>query len=148
MIKFGLIGAGIAVLTVLVHAAGTSAWLRHLGHRYGIGDEPWGTLMSMRILSTTVLALIGLHAIQIAMWAVAYVALVELNEITTFESALYFSFVTFTTLGYGDITLSEPWRVMSGIQALNGILLVGWTTALLFAVVQRSWRGMFKHDGE
>ena len=48
--------------------------------------------------------------------------------------------VTFTTLGYGDITLVEhDWRLLSGIEALNGILLVGWTTAFLFMVVQRSW---------
>ena len=148
MIKYGLIGAGIAVATVLLHAAGTSAWLKHLALRYGVSEKPWGTMMSMRILSTTVLALIALHTIQIAMWAVAYLALVEVGELTTFESALYFSFVTFTTLGYGDITLSEPWRVMSGIQALNGILLVGWTTAFLFAVVQRSWKGMLSHDDD
>ena len=148
MIKYGLIAAGIAVVTVLLHAAGTSAWLKHLARRYGSGDERWGTMMSMRVLSTTVLTLIALHTIQIAMWAVAYLVLVEVSELTTFESALYFSFVTFTTLGYGDITLSEPWRVMSGIQALNGILLVGWTTAFLFAVVQRSWKGMFTRDDE
>ena len=52
----------------------------------------------------------------------------------------YFSFVTLTTLGYGDITLSEGYRLLSGIQALNGILLVGWSTALMFAVVQKTWQ--------
>lgn len=75
-------------------------------------------------------------------WAVAYMSLLPDGELATFEKALYFSFVTFTTLGYGDITLSEGWRLLSGIEALNGILLVGWTTALLFAVVQRTWQGL------
>lgn len=144
MIKYVLIGAGLAVLTVLLHALGTAAWLRHLARRYGANNEPWGTVMSMRILSTTVLVLISLHTIQIAIWAVAYLFMVELSELPTFETALYFSFVTFTTLGYGDITLAAPWRIMSGIQALSGILLVGWTTAFLFAVVQRSWKGMVR----
>ena len=56
-----------------------------------------------------------------------------------YERAVYFSIVTFTTLGYGDITLPyEEWRILSGVEALNGILLFGWTTAFLFAVVQRS----------
>jgi len=55
--------------------------------------------------------------------------------------------VTFTTLGYGDITLPEQeWRMLSGIEALNGILLVGWTTAFLFAVVQRSWSSTARGD--
>jgi voltage-gated potassium channel Kch len=142
MLKFGLIGSGIAVLTVLLHALGTAAWLKHLVTRF-VGDgEPWGILTSMRILSTTFFALIVLHTVQIAIWAIAYLVLVEVSELASFETALYFSFVTFTTLGYGDITLSEPWRIMSGIQALSGILLVGWTTAFLFALVQRSWKGM------
>ena len=146
MVKFVVIGALLAVLCVIIHALGTAAWLKHLTVRY-VGDaEPWGTWLSMRILSMTVLALIALHTLQIAIWAIAYLSLVEVSELTTFESALYFSFVTFTTLGYGDITLGEPWRVMSGIQALNGILLVGWTTAFLFAVVQRSWKAMFARD--
>jgi hypothetical protein len=64
------------------------------------------------------------------------------DELATFEQAAYFSFVTFTTLGYGDITLSESWRLLSGIEALNGILLVGWTTAMIFTVVQRIWQGL------
>jgi hypothetical protein len=52
-------------------------------------------------------------------------------------------------LGYGDITLVEhEWRLLSGIEALNGILLVGWTTALLFLVVQRSWAIKAHRRGE
>jgi hypothetical protein len=47
--------------------------------------------------------------------------------------------VTFTTLGYGDITLNSEWRVLSGFEAINGILLVGWTTAFLYAVIRRTW---------
>ena len=56
-------------------------------------------------------------------------------------NCLYFSVVTFTTLGYGDISLSADYRLLSGIEALNGIILVGWTTAMIFSVVQRIWRG-------
>ena len=147
MLKFVLIGAGLVILTVLLHAFGTAAWLKHLALRHGENESPWSTWLSMRILSTSVLVLITLHTIQIAIWAVAYLSLGEVSELASFEAALYFSFVTFTTLGYGDITLSEPWRVMSGIQALNGILLVGWTTAFLFALLQRSWKGMLQNNG-
>ena len=147
MLKFVLIGAGLVILTVLLHAIGTAAWLKHLALRHGKNDSPWSTWLSMRILSASVLVLITLHTIQIAIWAVAYLSLGEVSELVSFEAALYFSFVTFTTLGYGDITLSEPWRVMSGIQALNGILLVGWTTAFLFALLQRSWKSMLQNSG-
>ncbi|NEV64353.1 ion channel [Thiorhodococcus minor] len=55
--------------------------------------------------------------------------------------------VTFTTLGYGDVTpVEHDWRLLSGIEALIGVVLIGWTTALLFLIVQRSWRGMAQGD--
>ncbi len=98
--------------------------------------------IAIAILIRTVLILMLLHAIEIMIWAASYILLLPDGELAPFEKAVYFSFVTFTTLGYGDITLSEGWRILSGIEALNGILLVGWTTALLFAVVQRMWRGL------
>ena len=82
-----------------------------------------------------------LHALEIIIWAIVYKALVPVGELANFEAAVYFSFVTFTTLGYGDITLSEVYRLLSGIQALNGILLVGWSTALMFSIVQKIWMG-------
>jgi voltage-gated potassium channel Kch len=94
----------------------------------------------MRILTETAILLLVLHVVEIVLWAAAYLLLLPPSEVTTFEEAVYFSFVTFTTLGYGDITLSGTWRILSGIEALNGILLVGWSTALLFAVMQRIWQ--------
>ena len=98
---------------------------------------------AIHALLTTVVVASVLHALQVAIWAIAYLMMLPAGELQTMEEALYFSFVTFTTLGYGDITLSEGWRILSGMEALNGILLVGWTTALLFAVVQRTWQAMF-----
>jgi hypothetical protein len=144
MIEFSLIGAALVAFTVVIHAWGTTSWLRYLGAKHAIGDEPWSTNRSLIVLTSTVIVLIVLHTIEIGIWAIAYLSLVSVEELETLESALYFSFVTFTTLGYGDITLAAPWRVLSGIEALNGIMLVGWTTAFLFAVVQRSWKGMFQ----
>ena len=54
-----------------------------------------------------------------------------------FRDALYFSLVTYTTLGYGDVTLNAEWRVLAAFEAVNGIIMFGWTTALIVAVVQR-----------
>ena len=53
------------------------------------------------------------------------------------QSALYFSTVTFTTLGYGDITLQERWKLLSSFEAVNGIVLFGVSTAFVFAVLKR-----------
>jgi len=142
MLKLCLIGAMLIAVTVAIHAYGTTMWVHWLQRRGAGSDGQWLKRYSLRALTGTGLVLVLLHTVQITMWAYAYMLLLPDGELETLESAVYFSFVTFTTLGYGDITLSEGWRLLSGIQALNGILLVGWSTAVLFAVVQKLWQNM------
>ena len=142
MLYLTFIGASLIAVTVLLHAAVTVGWVRRLARMFGDNDGHWRAGRFLLVLVTTVLVLIALHAVEIAIWAIAYDWVLPQSELEDFETALYFSFVTFTTLGYGDITLSEGWRLLSGIEALNGLLLVGWTTALLFAIVQRGWQGV------
>jgi hypothetical protein len=140
MLIQSLIGAALIATTVVIHAVGTTYWVKFLSEHFTGKDGRVDTRRSFRILISTGLVLAALHAIQISLWAIVYRNISYAGEIDTFETAVYFSFVTFTTLGYGDITLSESGRVLSGIQALNGILLVGWSTAILFAVVQKLWQ--------
>jgi len=61
----------------------------------------------------------------------------DADAIEQLETALYFSMVTFTTLGYGDVTMSPDWRLLASFEAANGIIMFGWTTALIAAVIQR-----------
>ena len=89
---------------------------------------------------STVLFLLSLHVCEILLWATTYVNLPDLEGPRTFPDALYFSFVTFTGLGYGDITIFGKWRLLSGVEAMNGILLFGWSAAMLFALIQHLWR--------
>ncbi len=141
MLRLALIGSVLIAITVVIHAVGTTAWVRRLARRSA--EVPISrNRQAIAILIKTVLIVFVLHTIEIMVWAGAYQALLPLHELGSFEEAVYFSFVTFTTLGYGDITLSEGWRVLSGIEALNGILLVGLTTELIFSVVQAVWRGL------
>jgi hypothetical protein len=56
-------------------------------------------------------------------------------------SALYFSAVTYTTTGYGDLVLAEEWRLLGAVEALTGILMCGWSTGFFFAVVNRLYEG-------
>ncbi len=67
-------------------------------------------------------------------WAFLYTVL---GAMTSFEESIYFSLVTMATLGYGDVVLAQPWRLLSGIQGANGSFLFGWSTALTFYAVQR-----------
>ena len=145
MLRLSLIGSALIAMTVVIHAIGTSAWIKHLGKKYA-NDKAVSGQSAMLILVYTALIVFALHALEIILWAAAYLALVPVSELASFEEAVYFSFVTFTTLGYGDVTLSEGWRLLSGIEALNGIILVGWTTAMIFSVVQHIWQVRTQDD--
>jgi len=114
-------------------------WLRYLLARNASADGRIRPAKVLKVLISTALVLITLHIIEILVWAFAYIMVLPDGELQSLESAFYFSAVTFTTLGYGDITLSSDWRILSGLQAIDGILLIGWTTAFLFAVLQRAW---------
>ena len=60
-----------------------------------------------------------------------------LGELPNFEAALYFSTVTFTTLGYGDLVISPRWRLVAAIEAANGVILLAWSTTFLLSVTSR-----------
>ncbi len=74
------------------------------------------------------------HTLEIWSWAFLYL---RLEQFESMERALYFSTVTFTTLGYGDITLVERWQLLSSFEAANGIILFGVSTAFVFAVMRK-----------
>jgi voltage-gated potassium channel Kch len=79
-----------------------------------------------------VLILFLASLVEVSLWSVTYLVV---GPIADLESALYFSTVTFTTVGYGDVLLSSPWRLLGSFEAANGIIMSGWTTALIFSVV-------------
>jgi hypothetical protein len=72
--------------------------------------------------------------LEAGVWAATYLMA---GAIPDLETALYFSIVTFTTLGYGDITLDTGWRLLASFQAANGTIMFGWTTALVMTVIHR-----------
>jgi len=90
------------------------------------------------LVGEVVIVMATVSVAEVLLWASAYILL---GEIQSLEPAFYFSMVTFTTLGYGDIVLDESWRLLASFQASTGILMFGWTTAILIAVVQHCYFG-------
>ena len=70
-------------------------------------------------------------------WAGAYVAL---GAIGSLEEAIYFSIVSFTTVGYGDVVLPRDWRILGASEAAAGILIFGWSVALLIILIERTMK--------
>jgi hypothetical protein len=78
--------------------------------------------------------LLVLHLVEMAVWAVAYAFG---NVLPDFETALYYSLKSYTTVGYGDVLPSVSWRLLGPIEAAVGILMLGWSTSIIVAAVQR-----------
>lgn len=89
----------------------------------------------MAVMVATAAVLMLAHTMEVLVWALAYLILAAAPA----ESdLLYFAFVNYTTLGYGDITPVQAWRLTGPMTAMNGILLFGWSTAVLFEVLRKT----------
>ncbi|MGF1462164.1 MAG: ion channel [Maricaulaceae bacterium] len=131
MVAALLLSAILVVAVVAIHFAGLVgiARLRDWDLRRFHGEVPQ-RIEAARIL-IVVLALLALHGVQIWLFAIAYSAL-DLFE--TFEASLYFSASSFSTVGYGDVVLGPPWRLLGAIESAAGFLLIGWSTAFLVTI--------------
>lgn len=131
MISKLLIAWGLMALCVVIHATGVTVALRHArGHALGRSSTSRWIWLFVRIASRIVV----LHLLEISAWAAVYVWDHAMPDL---QSALYFSAVTYTTTGYGDLVLSREWRLVGAVEALTGILMCGWSTGFFFAVVSR-----------
>jgi voltage-gated potassium channel Kch len=91
----------------------------------------------IRVMSSVLMVLFLGHVLQFATWALLFMYLGEFND---FATSFYHSVVNFTSLGYGDIVMSEKWRTLGGLEAANGILMFGLTTSTFVAVMGRLLR--------
>jgi di/tricarboxylate transporter len=86
-------------------------------------------------MTATVSVLMVAHTSEVVVWSLLYMIV---NIASADADLLYFAFVNYTTLGYGDITPTETWRLLGPITAMNGVLLFGWSTAVIFEVLRRA----------
>ena len=116
---------------VVIHATGVTSALRwarpHPGTLRPFLSWTW---LFVRLAAWIIL----FHLIEITVWALLYAWKGAMPDV---QSALYFSAVTYTTTGYGDLVLPQEWRLVGAIEALTGILMCGWSTGFFFAVVGR-----------
>ena len=125
----------LMALCVAIHASGITFLLRWIDRSTGLAAP--GFLVPTWTLIRIAVWIILLHLFEICLWAVLYICGHALPDL---QSAFYFSSVTYTTVGYGDLVLPEKWRLIGGIEALTGILMCGWSTGFFFTVVTRMHR--------
>jgi len=130
-----LLGTIISVINIMIHALVTVAAIdiaRTAGLRHT--SRPRSHLMAVMV-STAVILMVA-HTVEVLVWALAYAVV---GAAPAGSELLYFTFVNYTTLGYGDVTPVERWRLTGPMTAMNGILMFGWSTAVLFEVLRKTF---------
>jgi voltage-gated potassium channel len=126
------IAAAIVSVCLVIHVAGILLMGKWLLHRREDLERNPGNRRFALLIVTLFAGIIFLHLIQTSLWAVFYYTQ---NLFSDFETSLYFSMVSFTTIGYGDVLLPRRWRLLGVIEGFSGVLLCGLSTAFIFAVV-------------
>ena len=128
-----LIGTFMILVSVVFHITALVYLVKTLER---INTSTQATDENFRIiffLSAATLFVVAVHVIEAWGWAAMYYML---GEFTEFNQSLYFSVVTVTTLGYGDITLSDRWQLLASFEAMGGLILFGVTVAFLFEILR------------
>jgi len=129
-----LVGCFISSINIMVHALVTVGAIG-IARSAGLRNAKWLRLRLMVVMVVTAAALIVAHTLEIFVWVLAYATV---GAAPAESDLLYFAFVNYTTLGYGDITPVQAWRLIGPMTAMNGILLFGWSTAVLFEVLRKT----------
>ena len=135
-----LIGTLMMALTIAIHAFASARWLDFLGKwhaRKRPASQHEHLLWS--ILSTAMVLLV-MHIVEANLWAILYWNLPSHAGLESFRETVYFSMVSFSGLGYGDVILSPEWGLLGPIQSMTGITVFAITTAIVIAVIQRFWK--------
>jgi pheromone shutdown protein TraB len=132
-----LVGAAASICNVMIHALIMAAIMNIIRTQGEKG--PFGQWFLVRTMVATVTVLVAAHLMEVAVWACVY-WLVDMTPAPS--NLLYFAFVNYTTLGYGDIVPVENWRLLGPWAAMNGIMLFGWSTAVIFEVLRRTLKHM------
>jgi Ion channel len=133
MLRQYLVGAAVSVGNIAIHALVMIIVIRVVRLASEVAT-PHLSLRLVAIMITTVSVLMLAHFAEVLVWALTY-ALGGVAPPGT--DLIYFAFVNYTTLGYGDVTPVD-WHLLGPMTAMNGVLLFGWSTAVIFEVLRRS----------
>jgi Ion channel len=128
------VGAGINVCNIVIHALVMTAvvWAAQVTSA-AHASRP--RLLLVLVMIATVSVLMAAHVSEVMIWSLAYAIF---DAAPAGADLYYFAFVNYTTLGYGDVVPVERWRLLGPMTAMNGVLMFGWSTAVIFDVLQQT----------
>lgn len=134
-----LVGGPLIMLTVVLHVLGLGA--TRAAHRFAMGRRAHlirNQVMNFAVIMTLITFMVtALHIMQAAIWALAYILL---GAAANGHRAMLYSLSAMTSYGHAEVYLDPRWQMLGAIEALNGVILIGLSTAFLFAMIQQSWQ--------
>jgi hypothetical protein len=134
MLRQFLVSIAVSMCNIAIHAIVMTAVLR-VARAAGERATSHQSLRLIAVMTAVVSVLMAAHIAEVMLWSLAY-AIVGVAPAGT--DLVYFAFVNYTTLGYGDVTPLLRWHLLGPMTAMNGVLLFGWSTAVIFAVLQKA----------
>jgi hypothetical protein len=143
MLRQILVGAAVSVCNIAIHACLMAAviWAARIAGAITTSRQ---SLRLITVMIATVSFLMAAHLAEVLVWSFAY-AIVDAAP--QGADLIYFAFVNYTTLGYGDVTPVERWHLLGPMTAMNGVLLFGWSTAVIFEVLRRTLTAIRSDEG-
>ena len=135
-----VVGACVVACTIFIHAMAVGATVNFIRYEKKLGHMGAGFWVDVPIVALAMSIVLLAHLMEIALWAGLFVICGEFPE---FGTAYYHSAVNYTTLGYGDLIMTPSWRLLGPLEAANGMLMFGVSTAIIFAVIQRLIQARF-----
>ncbi|MBR0832294.1 two pore domain potassium channel family protein [Bradyrhizobium manausense] len=133
MLQF-LVAMLVSLISIGLHALMTVVAI-DIARRAGLRHPARPRSHLMGVMMATAVVLMIAHMLEVFVWAATYAII---GVAAAEQGLLYFAFVNYTTLGYGDITPVREWRLIGPLTAMNGVLLFGWSAAVLFEVLRKT----------
>lgn len=127
-----LVATGMVALTVVIHGVGLAVLARVTQAEENAKRLDWLSVRGVGFTVGLVLGLFVLHGLEIWLYAMLFHALGALPDLRT---AVYFSTATYSALGYGEHAMAEEWLLLGGIEGINGVILLGWSTAFFVTIM-------------
>ena len=144
MLRQFLVGTAVSVCNIAIHAMVMVTVIRVAR----VASERATSRQSLRLIAVmiaTVSVLMVAHLAEVLVWSFAYMIVGVAPPGT---DLIYFAFVNYTTLGYGDVTPLERWQLLGPMTAMNGVLLFGWSTAVIFQVLRKTMMDLRSEEGQ
>jgi ion channel len=134
MLRQLIVGSGVSICNIVIHALVMTAVVR-VARTVGAKKMAYPAILLICVMVATVSVLMAAHMLEVLVWALAY-AIVDAAPAGA--DLVYFALVNYTTLGYGDVIPMARWRLLGPMTAMNGVLLFGWSTAVIFQVLRKT----------